>query len=551
MPLDRNVGKEASEQEVSYQQIRGKDLWAAGHDGANRHLIFSLEGQEAMLRLISVSAFGLFFRTCSPTYAFTQPAKFSLLRSARRYGAFPVRTLAGTTHNSRTPLTAASKGEDLSALRVPELKDRLRGLGLTVGGRKAELIERLQSHYAEATTAMPPSKRKGASDAEAEAEAATATSSATKKPKPAKKKKKAAAADHQRQTERTPIAKLWDGAAATQESGSYTLKICSWNVAGLRAILKNTPEALPDLVTKHGIDVLCLQETKLQEVHVDDPKLKIGGHLLVEQGYEAHYSCSTAKKGYSGTAVFVRKRSVGGDDKGGKKQASLSSFFGANKAGSSAKAAGDGGSRDMNDIGKVDATNLIPDVSFGIGKSKHDGEGRSITLDFPHFTMTNLYVPNSGQKLDRLQYRTEEWDKDLLQYMQGKEKERNCPVIWLGDLNVAHKAADTWNEGAKHLAKSAGTTAEERASFEQQLDAGYADVFRELHGEALGHYSYWSQRAGNREPNKGLRLDYFICSKDMLQGAKESKVVVRDSYMIPDQKGSDHCPIVLELEIKC
>ena len=522
----------------------------------NRHLIFlPLEGQEAMLRLISVSAFGLFFRTCSPASAFTQPAIFSLLRSARRYGAFPVRTpLTGTTHNTGTTLTAASKGEDLSTLRVPELRDRLRDLGLTVGGRKAELIERLQSHYTEATTAMPPSKRKGASDAEAEAATATkkVAASDTTKPKPAKKKKKAAAADHQRQTERTPIAKLWDGAAATRESGSCTLKICSWNVAGLRAILKNTPEALPDLVTKHGIDVLCLQETKLQEVHVDDPKLKIGGHLLVEQGYEAHYSCSTAKKGYSGTAVFVRKRSVGGDEKGGKKQASLSSFFGAKKAGSSAEAAGDGGSRDMDNIGKVDATNLIPDVSFGIGKSKHDGEGRSITLDFPHFTMTNLYVPNSGQKLDRLQYRTEEWDKDLLQYMQAKEKERNCPVIWLGDLNVAHKAADTWNEGAKHLAKNAGTTAEERASFEQQLEAGYADAFRELHGEeALGHYSYWSQRAGNREPNKGLRLDYFICSKDMLQDTEENKVVIRDSYMIPDQKGSDHCPIVLELEIKC
>ena len=326
-------------------------------------------------------------------------------------------------------------------------------------------------------------------------------------------------------------------------------------MAGLRAILKNTPEALPDLVKKHGIDVLCLQETKLQEMHVDDPKLKIGGHLLVEEGYEAHYSCSTTKKGYSGTAVFVKKRDAD-DGKGSKKQASLSSFFGgATKKGESTNANDDDGDerdRDMNNIGKVDAKNLIPEVSFGIGKSKHDGEGRSITLDFPGFVMTNLYVPNSGQKLDRLDYRTEEWDKDLLEYMQSKEIERKCPVIWLGDLNVAHKAADTWNEGAKHLVKSAGTTPQERASFEKQLEAGYVDAFRELHGEeALGHYSYWSQRAGNREPNKGLRLDYFICSKNMLKDSKDNKVVVRDSYMIPDQKGSDHCPIVLELEIKC
>ena len=542
-----------------------------------------------MLRLISVSAVGLFLRTASAAFAFTQPRVSSFNRLAHR-GSFitlarPAALTTGTTGTraricraASSSLSSATNGEeeDLNALRVPELKDRLRDLGLKVGGRKAELIERLQSHYLSTstgevafttsttttTTSMPPSKRKsGASDAdEADAASTAAATSpakkkaATKDAKPKPKKKKTAA-DHQRQTERTPIAKLWDGAAATAKDGSYTLKICSWNVAGLRAILKNTPEALPDLVKKHGIDVLCLQETKLQEMHVDDPKLKIGGHLLVEEGYEAHYSCSTTKKGYSGTAVFVKKRDAD-DGKGSKKQASLSSFFGgATKNGKSTNAKDHGGDerdRDMNNIGKVDAKNLIPEVSFGIGKSKHDGEGRSITLDFPGFVMTNLYVPNSGQKLDRLDYRTEEWDKDLLEYMQSKEIERKCPVIWLGDLNVAHKAADTWNEGAKHLVKSAGTTPQERASFEKQLEAGYVDAFRELHGEeALGHYSYWSQRAGNREPNKGLRLDYFICSKGMLKDSKDNKVVVRDSYMIPDQKGSDHCPIVLELEIKC
>ena len=148
---------------------------------------------------------------------------------------------------------------------------------------------------------MPPSKRKAGAE-EADAASTTVASPAKKKAasskdtKPKAKKKKSAASDHQRQTERTPIPKLWDGAAATAKDGTYTLKICSWNVAGLRAILKNTPRALPDLVTQHGIDVLCLQETKLQEVHVDDPKLKIGGHLLVEEGYEAHYSCSTADR---------------------------------------------------------------------------------------------------------------------------------------------------------------------------------------------------------------------------------------------------------------
>jgi exodeoxyribonuclease-3 len=162
--------------------------------------------------------------------------------------------------------------------------------------------------------------------------------------------------------------------------------------------------------------------------------------------------------------------------------------------------------------------------------------------------MCNVYVPNSGQKLERLSYRTEEWDKDFLSFIQKKQKDRGVPVLWLGDLNVAHTNLEVWNDGAKHLAKQAGVTAEERASFEAQLNAGFIDAFRRLHPTAKGHYSYWSQRAGNREPNKGLRLDYFICDPSLFD--EESKTIVRDSYVLPLQQGSDHCPVVLELEIK-
>mmetsp|Transcript_16046 Transcript_16046/g.36861 ORF Transcript_16046/g.36861 Transcript_16046/m.36861 type:complete len:137 (-) Transcript_16046:38-448(-) len=131
--------------------------------------------------------------------------------------------------------------------------------------------------------------------------------------------------------------------------------------------------------------------------------------------------------------------------------------------------------------------------------------------------------------------------------MQARQKE-DRPVLWLGDLNVAHTALEVWNDGAKHLAKQAGVTPEERASFQEQLDAGFVDAFRRLHPTAKGCYSYWSQRAGNREPNKGLRLDYFICSPDLFDETKQ--VVVRDSYILHDVLGSDHCPVVLELEIK-
>jgi len=137
--------------------------------------------------------------------------------------------------------------------------------------------------------------------------------------------------------------------------------------------------------------------------------------------------------------------------------------------------------------------------------------------------------------------------------MQEKQKATGKPVIWLGDLNVAHTYLDCWNDGAKHLAKQAGTTPEERASFQHQLDSNngaFVDAFRYLHPTAKGHYTYWSQRAGNRDPNKGLRLDYFICSRDMMEDGEDKKVVVRDCYMIPDQMGSDHCPIILELEIR-
>ena len=208
--------------------------------------------------------------------------------------------------------------------------------------------------------------------------------------------------------------------------------------------------------------------------------------------------------------------------------------------------------KDNTDEDKFDTSILMPkDVTYELGKSKHDTEGRMITLHYPDlFTLSNLYVPNSGQNLDRLSYRTKEWDQDLVEYMDEYAKKTQNPVIWLGDLNVAHGALDTWNEGAKHLAKSAGTTKEERDSFENQLSYGdkYIDAFRYLHPGKGGHYTYWSQRAGNRAPNKGLRLDYFICSQSLFQ--EDGRVVVRDSYMIPEQMGSDHCPVVLEIEIK-
>lgn len=272
----------------------------------------------------------------------------------------------------------------------------------------------------------------------------------------------------------------------TQLLCDLALKMASWNVAGLRAVLRNNPDALVDLVMKHDLDVLCLQETKLQEMHLDDPKLKLRGHLLEEQGYNAYYSCCTVKKGYSGTAVFIKRRNNNGNNTT-KKQKTLDSFFVAKK-----------GSDKGGKLG--DTTNgmehlLIPEsVSFEMGVAKHDGEGRIIVVDFPHFSFCNVYVPNSGQNLNRLQYRTDEWDKDLLAFIQRRQKDRGVPCLWLGDLNVAHTNLEVWNDGAKHLSKQAGVTPEERASFQQMLDAGFVDAFRKLHPTAKGKIKIYVRR---------------------------------------------------------
>lgn len=307
--------------------------------------------------------------------------------------------------------------------------------------------------------------------------------------------------------------------------------------------------------------MLCLQETKLQEIHLEDPKLGLRG-MLDTHGYDEYWSCSTAKKGYSGTAVFVkrrRRRGIGGNGCGGNgagkkdtQQTTIGSFF-APKAGTATKdvAKEDGEAANGTADLPIDPVTLTPtNVSYELGK-EIDNEGRTVILDFPWATIANVYVPNSGQNLERLDYRTQEWDKFFLRYMQGKQEEGGGrrPVIWLGDLNIAHRALDIWNDGAKHLDKQAGVTPQERASFTWQLeDGGFVDAFRRLHPEARGHYSYWSMRAGNREPNKGLRLDYFVCSSDLF--SEDSKVIVRDSYMDMDQLGSDHSPVILEIEIK-
>jgi len=445
--------------------------------------------------------------------------------------------------------------KDWSSLKVVELKEELKTRELKTTGRKADLVSLLEEHdrgFSEidasndmTATKSPKKKTKipaTKAPVTSPSKKKTAKSPAARKSLKKKENSTKKAGDHQRITDIDELPKLWNDDMA-KEYGSYTFKIASWNVAGLRALVRKGPNQLAELCEKHDLDMLCLQETKLQEMHLEDPKLKLKG-LLDEAGYDEHWSCSTAKKGYSGTCIFVKRR---GKEKAASKgkQATIGSYF-APKKKDDANTKYKTEYRD-NSIPVSPETLTPTNVGFSIGK-EIDNEGRVVFLEFPWATIANVYVPNSGQKLERLDYRTKEWDKFFLEFMQDKQEERGLPVIWLGDLNIAYKAYDIWNDGAKHLTKQAGVTDQERESFTKQLDAGFVDVFRRLHPDAKGNYSYWSQRAGNREPNKGLRLDYFIASEEMF--LEDSKVIPRDSYMIMDQLGSDHSPVVLELEIK-
>lgn len=288
------------------------------------------------------------------------------------------------------------------------------------------------------------------------------------------------------------------------------LKIISWNVNGLRSLLKwkskggnkkggnkkggkgkgedilsegealeTEISALSQLSERERPDFICLQETKLQEKDAEEIKQE----LLPTYKY-SYWSCSTAKLGYSGCALFSKKKPK--------------------------------------------------NVTYGLGLPEHDFEGRVITAEFDNFFLINVYVPNAGEKLDRLSYREKEWDPALGNHM--KELEKKKPVILTGDLNVAYEEIDIHHPDGNR--KSAGFTDEERTSFEICfLNGGFSDTFRVQHPKAVG-YSYWGYRSGARPKNTGWRLDYFLASQSIVN----SKF---DSFTVPDVVGSDHCPIGL------
>tara|TARA_B100001093_G_scaffold102796_1_gene95001 strand:- start:1031 stop:1816 length:786 start_codon:yes stop_codon:yes gene_type:complete len=177
-------------------------------------------------------------------------------------------------------------------------------------------------------------------------------------------------------------------------------------------------------------------------------------------------------------------------------------------------------------------------VSLDLPSGKHSGEGRVITCEYNGFFLVNVYVPNSKNDLSRLSYRYDSWDPDLRDYLLTLRQKK--PLVLCGDLNVAHQEIDLANP--KNNRKSAGFTDQEREGLSNLLAEGFLDSFRHLHPDKTGAYSWWSYRAGARARNVGWRIDYFIVSDDLASS-------VRDSSILQQVEGSDHCPVGLSLAV--
>ena len=263
------------------------------------------------------------------------------------------------------------------------------------------------------------------------------------------------------------------------------MKLYSWNVNGIRAVLKKG--TFQSFMAEHKPDVLCLQETKAEreQVEIDLP------------GYHEYWN-SAIKKGYSGTAIFSKKEPI-----------------------------------------KV--TNGYP-ASFAMKYTFADelqrdsaGEGRVITAEFEKFYVVTVYTPNAKEDLSRLPLRHKHWDPAFLAYCKLMEKKK--PVIFCGDLNVAHTELDLANPKPNRGKK--GFTDEEREGFQNFVDAGFIDTLR-MFKQGNGHYSWWSHFAKSRDRNIGWRIDYVLASEALRKS-------VKDAAIHADVMGSDHCPVSITI----
>lgn len=251
------------------------------------------------------------------------------------------------------------------------------------------------------------------------------------------------------------------------------MKIVSWNVNGIRACVK---KGFLEYFQQVNADIFCLQETKLQAGQIE----------LHLEGYEQYWNYAV-KKGYSGTAVFTKKKPLS--------------------------------------------------VRYGVGDMIEEAEGRILTLEYDQFYLVNVYTPNAKRDLTRLPYRLE-WEDEMRTYLQQLDQIK--PVIMCGDLNVAHEDIDLKNP--KTNRGNSGFTVEERGKMTALLQEGFTDTFRYFYPDTEGAYTWWSYMSKVRERNIGWRIDYFIASNRL-----ENRL--QDSYIHPQILGSDHCPIILEVDM--
>jgi len=255
------------------------------------------------------------------------------------------------------------------------------------------------------------------------------------------------------------------------------MKLISWNVNGLRAAVN---KGFKEFFEEINADIFCIQETKMQLEQLD---------IFMEMifnGYHQYWN-SAEKKGYSGTAIFTKEEPIS--------------------------------------------------VKYGLGIEEHDNEGRLITLEFNKFYLVNCYTPNSKRTLERLPYRMI-WEDVLREYL--KELDEIKPVIYCGDLNVAHQEIDIKN--AKSNVGNSGFTNEEREKMTILLNSGFVDTFRYKYPDKEDSYTWWSYMANVREKNIGWRIDYFIVSDRIKENIEDAKIH-------PEIFGSDHCPVELKINI--
>lgn len=271
------------------------------------------------------------------------------------------------------------------------------------------------------------------------------------------------------------------------------MKIASWNINGLRAVMKKGE--LVSFLADQQPDFLCLQEVKLKPEQVD---FEIPGYQLVLNSAE--------RPGYSGTGILVRDE--------------LASLVDLNRP----------------------IRDLPQEIEFEYGMQNDqfgnpNKEGRILGLELPDFYLLTVYVPNAKADLSRLQLRFEQWDPAFLAFIERLRQTK--PVIFCGDMNVAHKEIDLANP--KQNVGKHGFTDEERSGFGNYIRAGFTDSFRKIHGAEPGQYTWWSHWAHARERNVGWRIDYFMIDDRLVNK-------LTDATIYPAQMGSDHCPISIVID---